>query len=922
MKKNGSYGKIHSGEYQAKVLNFLKTIYYGGNIRMRKILSLILVAAMFVSMIILPAGAAEAKIEDENAKVVANYFDGTLEYCAAPGEEPIAVKAGGASKITIDGHIDDGEWGNNVIHVDSKFAANNQNAVGKWLTDKMNDAMFNHPSAENTYFYQAEDAAIDGSLSYDLYLLWDDDYLYLAARVDDPYNHRAGKTTYSTDGTPEFWMGDSLQFMVDTDGPNSASRAVDQKYSYYVEHNIKHDTSKGPDVVTFNNRPWAGDVIKEGTNNAKYRAVPSFVVTTNKSGEVSACDSSHRYTPHIDEAKPDNGTVWDWSYLNNGGENGYDTMTGYWYEQGVASYLGALPVNYGEKNNPDYVTDYEVAIPWEMITRTNEDGTFKDKFAPQIGTELGMSVVVFNSSLGSSTKGGFESWLGWGSGICNSQTDYDYQTAGGSNQVTLSGTNYKDDAGCVHTFAEATCMAAETCTKCGYQRGFETGHDFVTTNDVLPTGEVNGGATAVCSTCGAVENLVFEANKADTAYQSFYETDEAISGAFSSGWTANWYDTTDDITTEAHEGKMLYYKDTDGSLKAKTAFDKSTFGYSVADCATNGEGLFYADGTPATIQPDVNFTTQTGTYFDSDSITGENFTYKIDVYPTSYSEEGALGYVNGLYNWFGKRNADYMAGLFVFNGHTDSPRYLFAIASTELCNTLKNDIDAFMAKCEVYKEVDYSVVEANKWHQHVFFFDDSASYAALYWDGELMVSAHNPQFKYVKPMADSSRYALYRRMEIPFYAKNIEVGNSSLASHYISTGSGYTVTVNGNEETHAKGETVEITASRGTFYVEGANSYRFVGWTAEGVTLTDANSATTTFTMPENDVTVTENYVVIGDTDLDGRITARDSLYLKKMIVGIFAQVPAADINLDGKVNAYDSLMLRNMLSGKYSPTK
>ena len=263
-----------------------------------------------------------------------------------------------------------------------------------------------------------------------------------------------------------------------------------------------------------------------------------------------------------------------------------------------------------------------------------------------------------------------------------------------------------------------------------------------------------------------------------------------------------------------------------------------------------------------------------------------------------------------------------MAGLFVFDTADGNQRYLFAIASTDICNSRKNDIDGFIANCEVYKEVDHSVVAENQWHEQVFFYDDDAQYAAVYWDGELMVSAHNSLFKYLTSLSEGSRYAIYRRMDIPFYAKNIQVGESGLASTFVGGTQSYTATVNGEAATYSEGATVNLTATNGSFYKSEGRAYRFAGWVADGVEIADAKNPETTFTMPANDVTVNESYIVIGDLNLDGKINATDANLMKRMITGGIAQTNAADINNDGKVNAQDANNLKAMVLGQYSPIK
>ena len=81
----------------------------------------------------------------------------------------------------------------------------------------------------------------------------------------------------------------------------------------------------------------------------------------------------------------------------------------------------------------------------------------------------------------------------------------------------------------------------------------------------------------------------------------------------------------------------------------------------------------------------------------------------------------------------------------------------------------------------------------------------------------------------------------------------------------------FVVTVNGSHATttgagnYAPGSTVTIHAGS-------RSSHNFNGWTvnAGGVALTNANSATTTFTMPVNNVTVTANWVAAGNDGNDG----------------------------------------------------
>lgn len=75
----------------------------------------------------------------------------------------------------------------------------------------------------------------------------------------------------------------------------------------------------------------------------------------------------------------------------------------------------------------------------------------------------------------------------------------------------------------------------------------------------------------------------------------------------------------------------------------------------------------------------------------------------------------------------------------------------------------------------------------------------------------------------------------------------------------------YTVTVNGSYAnstgagSYAEGASVTISAGS-------RSNYRFTGWTVSGVTLSSPSSATTTFTMPANAVTVTANWSYNGSS--------------------------------------------------------
>ncbi len=93
--------------------------------------------------------------------------------------------------------------------------------------------------------------------------------------------------------------------------------------------------------------------------------------------------------------------------------------------------------------------------------------------------------------------------------------------------------------------------------------------------------------------------------------------------------------------------------------------------------------------------------------------------------------------------------------------------------------------------------------------------------------------------------------------------------NGTDKMYTLNMGATYTVTVNGSyagttgEGDYAKGTTVTIAAGS-------RSNYSFAGWTASGVTLANPDSASATFTMPANNVTVTANWNYNGGSDDSG----------------------------------------------------
>jgi uncharacterized repeat protein (TIGR02543 family) len=135
----------------------------------------------------------------------------------------------------------------------------------------------------------------------------------------------------------------------------------------------------------------------------------------------------------------------------------------------------------------------------------------------------------------------------------------------------------------------------------------------------------------------------------------------------------------------------------------------------------------------------------------------------------------------------------------------------------------------------------------------------------------------------------------------------------------------YGVTVNGSNlpsgtMSSQSGAGFYATGSSVTIRAGSINGFTFTGWTvnAGGVTLTSVTSATTTFTMPANAVTVTANWtsgILYGDLNGDGVIDNADLILMIRYIntgdsTGI--DLATVDVNGDGVRNDDDlTLFLR-----------
>lgn len=885
---------------------------------MRKTISLVLVVAMVLSVLAFVPTTSAATLDAHNVQVDAQYFSGTTEYAEVFGTikegydwyDPYTIKEGNDSDgiLTIDGKIDDGEWTGKVYHIDSDYAPNNNGMPYG------NNALFEVPSAENTYYLWLKDGnnkslAPAAGLEYDVRLMWDEEFFYMAVSYSDTDGNF--NQNYASDGSN--WDGDSIQFRLDPAGPNAVvggkgyNAAVDS-FPYDPEIHGETDTTAN---CTF---PWdTSDTTYNSYAQETHSTIGNFIFSYYRDGYTDMCDASKRYWPTEVEIPQDDGTVKTEIQYSCADISPFAFEDYAGQPDSPLSPAYACAYSYDSNPHPAFVVEeisFEIALPWCLV---------REGYAPSANDELGFSMVRFNTALG---NGAYNSFLEWGTGICGHPVKEMPQVVGGSNCLVLTEQNAMDTEGCEHEFADASCLLPINCIKCGYQKGFVAGHKYDFSHEILPTGSKNGNVSGTCTVCGHVFSQTINSQYAETWYD--LRTDEASfhdqGWESGSGFTIQW-ETLDE------EGKR-YTEETDptGTLRqllwnpdgsAKHSYNKDKFGYAVADLTIDG---------------------QTGTYYASDSVR-PSFTEKADVYITDLSApehvEGESDPYNNFFgNWFGGTAVAYAAGLVQVEGE-----YYFAIYPSAL-QVIKS-YDALAEKALCITPAKPGQVTANEWHEYVFMFDSESETAMLMWDGELVASACDYHFRAIttnskgEVVDDNDVQAILRQFQLPMYVKDVALGSAGLAAQYVELpdpgplpegGSGdvedttYTVTVNGVATEYKAGESVTISAD--ALYESNSLYYRFNGWTGDVDAIGDAAAATVTFTMPEADVTVEASYLLIGDVSGDGKVNATDANLMKRIAAGQIDSVIAGDVNGDGSVNAQDANLLVRLVAGSYTPVK
>ncbi len=878
---------------------------------MKRALSLFIAVLMVISTIAVGIPVSAATLDENNVGIEVPYFSGNTYYNEATGrmnsqdymfdeavsisgyENPDVVKEGDG-ELYIDGVVEDAEWGTPILDLSSDYAA----VAGDTSV-----------SGENTYYYHGADGTnqlnVAYGLNFKLWMAWDEEYLYVAANIDDPDGQLLAL------GGADVWNGDCLQIRVDPDGPNS--KVGGTGYDPAVE-------------------PWPWATTERGGWGETYGGkVMNLGMGYLSAGAMEVYDMSPRYAPYMadaldpETAEPikvlawnQNDSYWSRNYTDSDMfDPDMDPVEPNPFGNTYAtSILKAAP---SAENRKAMNTQLEVAIPWAYMNGSYVDYTEVEgadgeitidyeavltNVIPEAGDEFGLAVALLNGGRGGN---GYNSWLTWGSGIFAGQFEKDYMTSGGSNSMVLV-----DDelgtTGCVHTFAEATCSSPATCTVCGYERGFATGHKYTHELIAAPTSSTEGKIVSTCvAGCNAVIETVLPAAKTEPQYTFDFSTH-----------------ITDSIWSDGF--RYLYYEDdemTIPTIDPETGLQKDAIEYD-----ENGEAYF--DFT----------TTDTGTYYATNKNFKE-FAYSVDVALTGEditefdeddpTKESNAGYLDGLYYVFGgttynpggkSYGTHYAAGF--FPEEPGSTKGTFRIYDEAMTNVTVNGTAVIMAESE-------TIDLGTEWHTFVLSFDEDTDTAIFYLDGEAILGVWDADLD----MSGNDQIIIMRNFEVAAKVKNMKIGDSDAFNAVVDNGPTlYKVTIDGEVYgEYEEGAVVELPVPA-AYAGSGAIVYRFYNYVGAEVTRSAYNSRNSTangrkytVTVGAEDIELTSKYIIIGNVyDKDNRFSSRDTMNLAKKLANTGsltdAQLEAGDIVLDGRYNSRDTMNLKKMMGNAYKPSK
>lgn len=892
---------------------------------MRRSISLVLVAAMLLSVMIFTVPSASAAAETEpkldwgNSYATAYYFGGTVDWHEVTGSAVDGFAKAKADeeatepeinfrkepttddKIKLDGTIEPGEWGKKSLSVSSEYAGRSSGKNGQRNPD------MDEPAKDNAYYFMnfKSESKKYYEMQFDAYFLWDEEFFYMAVDVLDS----SGYYNLKQSAQEGAWNGDAVQFRIDPDGPNS------------IVGGTGYDAKVTP-------RPWKRSEMKNGYQE-RYSEFPNFVISLTQPKDEQVSKNPDIFVERWDAAQRYNVVE-----VEDGGKTyregtQMDVAQGAYDANGIAWDPVYASVTTKKVDGLIYRTQYEIAVPWEYMDSAADIIASGDYFEPKVGMQLGMALSVFDGQKGA--KNGYASSLSWGNGVTGDASYHHYEMDGGSNCLILDGTPFREADICEHeTFADPTCESGYKCTNCGYEMGLSLGHTFTYSDATLPTKDATGSILGTCTTCGTkvkrtlpkteYEELAsFKATDTDLtmlpkAFDSTTEEEEAAR----SGWTKMW-------TYSQAPNEGVPYKDpvTGKNRNAYEVWNKEA----VANLTYPGftGTAFYGD----TFNDCLSFSQAMDIYMTGYSYATENGNSDVDNSNNMYGESG---YTTGIYTTYGGNEKNgYNGGLFYIPA--DDQYYFALIRANRDENSKVHNSEQFEKWALAYKKV--SKEEAadfmNNWHNLKFVYDDTTQTGFVFWDGELQVAGFIPLAKHKR--SDNSNPIIMRTFDVQFYAKNIvwerlKTGDPipEVITRPGEEPSTFKATINGTVYEYAAGTEVSLNAD--AFYLKDGNwGYRFEAWTGDVDAVADVNASTTTFTMPAKDVTITPKHYLVGDVSgvdgvADGVVDALDAYHIIQMSVNKETPTLVGDIAGTGSVDAMSVSNIAAYIVGKYIPTK
>ena len=342
---------------------------------MKKFISSVLAAATLLTAASLPSVAEEGK--GTSVEIDTPYF---------------------VSAPTFDGVITAEEWGEKSFTVSGATAAvrgdtapSADNTFAWW-----SDSYRASPTAEAVEDTEARDKV--KSASYDIWLRWDTEFLYVGAVVNDPDDY------YLARGRESIWNGDALQLRVDPMGPNSYLAYKDSSYDYKT-------TPFNPDKAASVGRvPWA------------YHTKICNIGFGNVGGELQAFDMADNGCGNLERKIK----------VNDEKKLGAGSSIANQYADGKTM-ATKFAMTSKPSGNGGTTNTYEIAMPWAYLDQWGLGQAAVDYV-------WGMSIVTLFAN---AARGSYYGYLTWGSGICGSQQDVEAEraTCGGSQAVHLTDKN-------------------------------------------------------------------------------------------------------------------------------------------------------------------------------------------------------------------------------------------------------------------------------------------------------------------------------------------------------------------------------------------------------------------------------------------------------------------------------------------------